>query len=87
MTVRPWIWGVAALAVIGIGAAVYLLRPVTGPTRDLTLVGDVGRGNYLIRLGGCVACHTDTKTGRAFLSGGAGLTTEFGTFVPSQYYI
>lgn len=70
------------LAVVGIGAAVYFLRPVTGPARDLTLVGDVERGNYLIRLGGCIACHTDTASGRAFLAGGAGLTTPFGTFVP-----
>ena len=70
------------LAVLAIGAAVYFLKPVTGPARDLTLVGDVERGNYLIRLGGCVACHTDAATGRAFLSGGAGLATPFGTFVP-----
>jgi mono/diheme cytochrome c family protein len=70
------------LAVIGLGAAVYFLKPVSGPARDLTLVGDVERGNYLIRLGGCVACHTDAANGRAFLSGGAGLQTPFGTFVP-----
>jgi len=79
---RRWIWGVAAAAVIGVGAAVYMLKPVSGPERDLTLIGDVTRGNYLIRLGGCVACHTDTANDRAFLSGGAGLETQFGTFVP-----
>ena len=72
----------AVLAVVGLGAAAYFLKPVTGPARDLTLVGDVERGNYLIRLGGCVACHTDAANGRAFLSGGAGLATPFGTFVP-----
>jgi mono/diheme cytochrome c family protein len=55
---------------------------VRGPERDLTLVGDVERGNYLIRLGGCVACHTDAANGAAPLSGGAGLETPFGTFVP-----
>jgi mono/diheme cytochrome c family protein len=70
------------LAVVGIGAAVYFLKPVTGPGRDMTLVGDVERGNYLIRLAGCVACHTDVQSGRAFLSGGMGLQTQFGTFVP-----
>lgn len=79
---RRWLWMVAALAVIGGGVAVYLLKPVTGPGRDLTLLGDVTRGNYLIRLGGCVACHTDAEAGRAFLAGGAGLVTQFGTFVP-----
>jgi len=79
---RRWVWGVAMLAVLGVGAAVYLLKPVTGPARDLTLVGDVERGNYLIRLGGCVACHTNTQAGTGFLAGGSGLQTPFGSFVP-----
>jgi mono/diheme cytochrome c family protein len=70
------------IAVASIGAGVYFLRPVEGPPRDLTLVGDVERGNELIRLGGCVACHTDAANGAAYLSGGAGLETPFGTFVP-----
>ena len=79
---RRWMWALGVLVVVGISAAVYLLKPVNGPARDLTLVGDVERGNYLIRLGGCVACHTDAKGGRAFLSGGAALVTPFGSFVP-----
>lgn len=79
---RRWLWVLGVLVVVGLGAAVYLLKPVTGPARDLTLVGDVERGSYLIRLGGCVACHTDVESGRAPLSGGAGLETPFGTFVP-----
>ncbi len=79
---RRWVWGVAMLAVLGVGAAVYLLKPVAGPARDLTLVGDVERGNYLIRLGGCVACHTNTEADTGFLAGGQGLQTQFGSFVP-----
>jgi mono/diheme cytochrome c family protein len=79
---RRWLWVLGALVGVGIGSGVYFLKPVAGPPRDLTLVGDVERGNELIRLGGCVACHTDTATGRTFLSGGAGLETQFGTFVP-----
>lgn len=70
------------LAIAGIAAAVYFLKPVSGPARDLTLVGDVDRGNYLIRLGGCVACHTNNEAGTGFLAGGFGLETQFGTFVP-----
>jgi len=70
------------LAVAAVGAGVYFLKPVNGPARDLTLAGDVARGDYLMRLGGCVACHTDVANGKAFLSGGAGLETQFGTFVP-----
>ena len=77
-----WLWVLGVLVVFGLGAAVYFLKPVAGPARDLTLVGNVERGNYLIRLGGCVACHTDEANGKAFLAGGAGLETPFGTFVP-----
>ena len=71
----------AVLVVIAIGAAVYFLKPVNGPARDLTLVGDVERGNYLIRLGGCVSCHTNAEAGTGPLAGGVGLKTQFGTFV------
>ncbi|KRA55394.1 c-type cytochrome [Devosia sp. Root635] len=79
---RRWLVVLGVLAVVGLAGAVYFLRPVTGPSRDLTLVGDVERGNYLIGLGGCVACHTDMAAGRPALAGGAGLVTPFGTFVP-----
>src|SRR5690606_29696193 len=78
---KRWI-ALIGVAVIAIGSAVWLLKPVTGPARDLTLVGDVERGNYLIRLGGCVACHTNNEAGTGFLAGGFGLETPFGTFVP-----
>ena len=70
------------LLIIAAGAAVYFLKPVNGPPRDLTLVGNVERGNYLIRLGGCVSCHTNAQAGTGFLAGGVGLATPFGTFVP-----
>lgn len=79
---QRWKWALAVVAVLGIGTAAYMLKPVTGPARDLTLVGDVERGNYLIRLAGCVACHTNTKAGTGFLAGGFGLSTPFGSFVP-----
>jgi mono/diheme cytochrome c family protein len=78
---RRWVLLSLTLAV-ALAAGAFFLKPVTGPARDLTLMGDVERGNYLIRLGGCVACHTDAAEGRAYLSGGAGLETSFGTFVP-----
>ncbi len=78
---RKWVWaalGVAAL--VGAGVAVYMLKPVTGPARDLTLAADATRGAYLIRLGGCVACHTDVANGVPELGGGPALATQFGTF-------
>lgn len=78
---RFWTWLLVVIVLVaGIGTAIYLLRPVTGPARDLALVGDVARGQYLIRLGDCITCHTDKKNGVAELGGGPGLTTPFGTF-------
>lgn len=78
---KRWM-GLAAVAVVGAAMAVYFLKPVTGPERDLTLVGDASRGDYVMRLAGCVACHTDAAAGGIELGGGAGLKTAFGTFVP-----
>ncbi|MDV3253610.1 cytochrome c [Devosia sp. BK] len=71
-----------AVVVVGAATAAYFLKPVTGPARDLSLAGDVTRGQYAMRLGGCVACHTNADEGSAELAGGAGLVTQFGTFVP-----
>jgi mono/diheme cytochrome c family protein len=78
---KRWI-ALGVVVVLGGAAAAYMLKPVTGPARDLTLVGDVTRGQYAMRLGGCVACHTNAGEGGAELAGGAGLVTQFGTFVP-----
>lgn len=78
---KQW-WTLAIIVGLATAGTVYFFKPVAGPARDLTLTGDVEHGNYLIRLGGCVACHTDAKAGRTMLSGGAGLVTPFGTFVP-----
>lgn len=77
---RMWRWLLVLAVLVGAGVGVFLLRPVTGAARDLTLAGDAERGNYLIRIGGCVACHTAKDA--AFLSGGAALKTAFGDFVP-----
>ena len=75
-------WIIVVVVVIGAGIGIYMLTPVQGPKRDVTLVGDAARGQYLIRLGGCVTCHTDPKHKDAQLAGGAGLPTPFGTFYP-----
>lgn len=77
---RAWQWIAIAVVLAGIGLAVFMLRPVNGPARDLTLTADAERGAYLIRVGGCISCHTDTANGGAVLAGGAGLATAFGTF-------
>jgi mono/diheme cytochrome c family protein len=73
--------GLGLVVVLALGVAAFVLRPIAGPPRDMTLVGDVERGTYLIRLGGCVACHTDTANDGAMLAGGAPIETQFGSFV------
>ena len=82
MTMRRRFWVAGVLAIVAVAAAIFLLKPVQGPARDLTLVGDVERGNYVIRVAGCVSCHTNNEAGTGFLAGGVGLATQFGTFVP-----
>ena len=79
---RRWRLALGILVAVGIALAIFFLRPVSGPERDLTLVADAARGEYLIRLGGCVACHTDTASEGEFLAGGQALKTAFGEFVP-----
>ncbi len=77
---RAWI--IAAIAIPICAAAAFLLKPDNGPARDLSLVGDPARGAYLIRLGGCVTCHTDKRHSGEPLAGGGPLSTRFGTFYP-----
>lgn len=41
--------------------------------------GDAARGEYVLHMAGCVACHTVAKDGE-FLAGGRELKTDFGSF-------
>ena len=70
--------------VLSIAAAVGLMSLLSRPdipSRDFTgLVGDAARGGYVARMAGCIACHTDSAGGGAFLAGGAPIKTPFGTF-------
>ena len=45
----------------------------------LAQTGDAARGEYVLAMAGCVACHTVPKDG-AFLAGGRELKTDFGSF-------
>jgi mono/diheme cytochrome c family protein len=42
--------------------------------------GDPKRGEYLVKAGGCLACHTEEKQGAVPYAGGRALKTPFGTF-------
>jgi cytochrome c5 len=39
----------------------------------------IARGEYLVKLGDCIACHTDTSNGGAPFAGGLRIDTPFGT--------
>ena len=73
---------VAALAVVLACGLAWLLVPWPPSPPEIALAGDAKRGEYLLRLGGCVSCHTDEKNGGQFLAGGRALESPFGTFHP-----
>lgn len=74
--------GLAAIGLIAAASAALALWPIGQPVELARLSGDVGRGAYLARAGGCIACHSDPASGRAALAGGAPIATGFGTFAP-----
>jgi len=42
--------------------------------------GDAKRGEYLVKAGGCLGCHTEDKKDAVPFAGGRALKTPFGTF-------
>ncbi|HET7198389.1 MAG TPA: cytochrome c [Burkholderiales bacterium] len=42
--------------------------------------GDAKRGEYLVKAGGCIGCHTEAREGATPFAGGRALKTPFGTF-------
>jgi mono/diheme cytochrome c family protein len=73
---------IIALVVLVAGGLIWLLVPWPPSPPEVAQAGDAKRGEYVLRLGGCVACHTDAKNGGQFLAGGRALETPFGTFYP-----
>lgn len=47
----------------------------SGPQKEL-----IQRGEYLAKMGDCIACHTNVKAGTGAYAGGLPLATPFGTF-------
>jgi len=77
-----WI-ALAVVLVLGGGLA-WLLVPWPPSPPEIEQAGDPARGEYVLRLGGCVACHTDAKNDGAFLAGGRALASPFGAFYTSN---
>ncbi len=68
-------------ALIRSAAALVLSSTALAATPAAAQEADaVARGRYLVHAAGCISCHTDEKSGGAFLAGGRALETPFGTF-------
>ncbi len=73
---------VLALIILPLIGYILILPSLGRDTRDTDLdafTGDAERGAYVLRMGGCVACHTDSEGGM-FLAGGPKIETAFGAF-------
>jgi mono/diheme cytochrome c family protein len=60
-------------------ACLLVLLPVIW-TSVADAQGDAKRGQYLVKAGGCVGCHTEDKKGATPFAGGRALKTPFGIF-------
>lgn len=56
--------------------ALLLWAAITGASAQ----GDAKRGEYLVKVGGCLGCHTEDKKDAVPFAGGRALKTPFGTF-------
>ena len=62
-----------------VSAILWISAEPERPERGVGVVGNAQRGAYVLRLSGCVSCHTDTARGGGFLAGGGALESDFGT--------
>jgi cytochrome c5 len=58
----------------------YPAYPPTTKTKDATEEALVKKGEYLAKMGDCIACHTNVKDKMPAYAGGLPLETPFGTF-------
>ena len=72
----------ALIILLALAGIAWLFVPRHGEAPEIDAVGDPTRGEYVLAMGGCVACHTDEKNDGALLAGGRALATPFGTFTP-----
>ena len=72
-----------ALAALLIAVLGWLVLPWRFEAAPVGGDGDPERGAYVLRMGGCVTCHTNGEDG-PFLAGGRRLETPFGTFYTSN---
>jgi mono/diheme cytochrome c family protein len=73
----PFVFAPASLTRLVL--AVFTLASL-GSASITSAAGDAKRGEYVVRLGGCLGCHTEAKKGATPFAGGRALATPFGTF-------
>jgi mono/diheme cytochrome c family protein len=73
-----------ALIALALIAAVLIFFPFWRSPPAVALQGDPERGAYVLRMGGCVSCHTPRGEEGAMLAGGRPLATPFGTIYASN---
>lgn len=64
---------------IGLALAAFALANLS-PASLAAAAGDPKHGEYVVRLGGCLGCHTEDKKDAVPFAGGRVLKTKFGTF-------
>lgn len=58
----------------------YPSYPPTIKAKDADAQKQIERGEYLAKMGDCIACHTDVKGNTPAFAGGLPIATPFGTF-------
>jgi mono/diheme cytochrome c family protein len=86
MSIKPFLIGLVALALVGGGAFWWLTEPKPAFARDQWQAyeagGDAERGRIVFEAGGCSSCHaTPGQLDRLKLGGGLRLKSPFGDFV------
>jgi mono/diheme cytochrome c family protein len=72
--------GFTAAATLVLGAALVAGQTAGSGGAARAATGDAARGEYVLRAGGCAACHTQAEEAGPPLAGGRPLETPFGTF-------
>jgi mono/diheme cytochrome c family protein len=71
------IMGTRSAWIVAVGVFVLLLGGMHGNARAQ---GDAKKGQYIIKAGGCLGCHTEEKKDAVPFAGGRALKTPFGVF-------
>ncbi len=71
--------GCGIYSIIGLALAAFAAANLSFASLAAA-AGDSKHGEYVVRLGGCLGCHTEDKKGAVPFAGGRALKTPFGTF-------